>query len=694
MANPLLKSVGGPNPDTAPSNPQNLDAPSVPKTHNPFNLTRPHFTTEQFGLYNPFRCIQVTPGDHFPIGVTYDVNSETLKSPFLSELHKKHDYFYIPMQAIMRHTWDYIDKNPSQGSDVPADANCFVNDFPSYLKLMLSQCCVFFGEASSKLTAPIVTKLLRYLMLVESMTSSGGILARLGYNYSAVVNIESSDPAIALTNSNIEYFFDVMYNVLLKNINVIIQMNNVGEELSYTTNPDNNNPAFRRVTPSVMISILRQNRGTFTIQSVQSSQYLQDIINTFASITSSAAFTFTNRWTVAVQDDVSASDRTFNLAPVIAYNLCCTQYFVNNKVDFIYKSDLYVETIKSQLLSVGIIKSNNMMFPYNGHSISYDVWSNHYMQQLFKFFKTSLMADLVINMFSSMEPYIEIMENIFTLQTSLYYADYFTGCRPTPIGVGDSDYHLSGDSATIDMITLARKQMLARYLYTTGRIGNDAQDQRDIISGSYSTPDIHFPQFIGTSDGVITGFQVGNTGDAEQGNQVTRLDTSDNTFSMTVDISQKGYILCISSFYVPRCYTKTKDRHFFQRDRFDQFNEMLQFGGDQELFQAERNDDVGGTFGYHSDSEEYKQTFPQASGAFRDLLATWAYVVDADTVYTSDVAKLDVISPSSIRVLPSEFDVFMQKMPYLSLGHNFHFIVKYSVNTIANRQMISSPNIF
>lgn len=691
MPNPLQQPVGGPNPVTAPSNPQNLDALSLPKTHNPFNLTRPHYTTEQFGLYNPFRCIQVTPGDHFPIGVTYDVNSETLKSPFLSELHKKHDYFYIPMQAIMRHTWDYIDRNPSQGDDVPADANCFINDFPTYLKLMLRQCCAFFNQSSAKLTSAIITKLLRYLMLVESMTSSGSILSRMGYNYSAVVSINGTSETLKLSHGNIDDFFDVMYSTLLKNINVTIQMYNVGEELSYTTNPDNINPSFELVTPSVMISLLRQHRDTFTVQAVQSSQYIQDIITTFGKVSSS---TIDNRWSVTPDNTNTSSDRTFNLAPVISYNLCCAQYFVNPKVDYIYNAELYTETIKGQLLAVGIINADNMMFPYNGHSITYDVWANHYMQEVFKFFSVGTHPDNIIKMFNDMVPYIEILENIFTLQTSLYYADYFTGCRPTPIGVGDSEYALGTSSPTIDMITLARKQMLARYLYTVGRIGNDAQDQRDIISGSYATPDIHFPQFVGTSDGIITGFQVGNTGDVEQGNQVTRLDTSDNTFATTIDISQKGYILAISSFYMPRCYSKTKDRHFFQRDRFDQFNEMLQFGGDQELFQAERNDNIGGTYGYHSDCEEYKQTFPQASGAFRDHLATWAYVVDADTIYTSDVAELDVISPTSIRVLPSEFDVFMQKMPYLSLGHNFHFIVKYSVNTIANRQMISSPNIF
>ena len=50
-------------------------------------------------------------------------------SPIESPMKLNKDYFQVPMYAIQPNAWDYIYKNPTQGDDVPSDAQ---NLFPLF----------------------------------------------------------------------------------------------------------------------------------------------------------------------------------------------------------------------------------------------------------------------------------------------------------------------------------------------------------------------------------------------------------------------------------------------------------------------------------------------------------------------------------------------------------------------------------
>ena len=88
-----------------------------------FPLTYLHYTTEAYGLINPFFGMEGVEGDTIPLNSEEDLRTHTLQAPLMSKVSKNKDYYVVPMRAILPKTWEQIYANPTQGDDIPEDAN-------------------------------------------------------------------------------------------------------------------------------------------------------------------------------------------------------------------------------------------------------------------------------------------------------------------------------------------------------------------------------------------------------------------------------------------------------------------------------------------------------------------------------------------------------------------------------------------
>ena len=128
--NPLMmKGNGSSNQATNPTNSLNVATPSVRRTFNRFNNSYVHYSTANYGEYTPFFVQEMNPADLKKFRSKTQVRTESLKTPLYSGVKMNKDYFFVPFDALLPNNWQKIFKNPSQGDDVPDDANMSSLDF-------------------------------------------------------------------------------------------------------------------------------------------------------------------------------------------------------------------------------------------------------------------------------------------------------------------------------------------------------------------------------------------------------------------------------------------------------------------------------------------------------------------------------------------------------------------------------------
>ena len=197
--NPLYQSASGPNGATAPNNSLNDAAPSVRHTFNRFNNGYSHYTTANYGEYTPFFNQVCNPADSKKFKSVSQIRTLSLHSPLYSAMKMNKDYFFVPYDAILPNSWQKIYRNPSQGDDVPADANTVIPDVHVLFQFALrfvAKVKTFFN-VSATLTDAALLSLGKYIYmafpLMDAFFSSSGLLSRLGYNnnHSSTFSIDS-----------------------------------------------------------------------------------------------------------------------------------------------------------------------------------------------------------------------------------------------------------------------------------------------------------------------------------------------------------------------------------------------------------------------------------------------------------------------------------------------------------------------
>lgn len=682
--NPSYTKTGGANKATAPKAPQNVETVIVPKTHNPFDRTHTFFTTEEYGSYNPFYIEEVTGGDYAPVNPRCEVRSESFNTPLMTPIKKAYDLFYVPFFAILPRTWEYIYTNPTQGDDVPDDAFCYIPNFKQTLGDLLNNWIysIFRNSASNTLqdTLKVFTQ---FIFFFEMFCSTGSLLFRMKYKLSPTIVINDGTYA---GHHTADAYIDHALSFLANNVAVTL---NYGTSTSRTFYFNENTVAngaysgLSKVTKGELISILRQsysmpNTNVFTSLSKTDESTFDGIVDLLG-----ASFDFGSTGTS--EDDAY----NYNFAPQIAYNLAVAQYYNNPSVDYIYSAELYSQAIFGLMIDNNVIQLQDLTFTRNGHTVYYDIFSGHFIQKLFAYATTYFSTTSTLN--ATYKSLVSIFTNIWSIQNTLKYGDYFVGAKPRALAIGDTK--IAVNNGAVEAVDVARQLLMTKYLHACNKLSQDFEEQYETMTGQQVPPDFHYPHFIQHSEQNISGYEVSNTTSEDLGNQVTRMNSTGDGVSATISIDLPGYVLGISSFYMPRTYCRTKDRMYFRSNRFDFFQQMLQNLGDQEVFQMERDEYAVGTFGYQGRNEEYKQTYNHAAGAFCDILRSWAYIADDAESLGYKLDRGLTISPEYIRCNPAEFDRFLPVTPYYSLGHKFHFICRYDINQTFNRQMIPSPTI-
>lgn len=655
--NPLYNTNDSPNNSTQPTKSVNNQGVYVPRTHNTFDISYFLYKTQKFGQYEPFFVTEGVPGDTIPLSSSHNVRALPMSSPFLSQLDLNKDYFLVPNYAIQPNTWDYIYTDPSQGDDVPEDAH---NIFP-----------IFFGDGTratffQKIIDYIISQnittdgqTLRWLLIAELFMSSGSLLNVLGYKL---------NPVFYQVNNPRKYSFDNFFDSVCRAIttmHIVVSTDSVDLDVMYD----------------------RDGKSTITLLEAIS------LLRRYGSLAVISAFSiddsFFDSW-ICDYDTLPVIDwdvnQVINLDRLCAYQLVCSQFYVNPKVDFLYNAQLYRDNTFTLLKAI-FPTLTPQMFSYNGILVPYDYFSNHYY---------SLVVDYIYDypsVASKLPQIYDYLNALFGYRESLRFGDYFTDSRTRPLAIGDDTLEVTDDSK-VSVIDMSRKIVLQRFRNAVIKLGQNAGDYLRGIFGTSPSPDYHVPKFISHQDFNISGFEVANTTSDNQGDIVTNLSTRDDQFAFEIEVDIPCVLIGVSYFSCPRAYSQTKERFFFHKDRYDMFNPMLQAYGDQAVYNNERTDlrPNNEIFGYQSRNNEYKQRYSQVSGGFVQYLPAWSFVTDSLFNPVVDIAISNTQSPDYIRAHDYEFNRFFQAIPGFSLASAFHFIVVYNNKCMATRPMEVNPN--
>lgn len=662
--NPLYQTNDSPNSATQPTKAVNRQGVSVPRSHNTFDMSYFMYKTQHYGTLEPFFVMEGVAGDKIPLQSSHDVRTFPMSSPFLSKLKLNKDYFMVPMQAILPNSWEYIFKNPSQGDDVPEDAYCRLSLEALFIQISTFQqkCIDSFTDTQNGQIA--FRNYLGATLLLDIIFSSGSLLYSLGYNTSRVAKIKNA----AGTVYSFDQFLDVCYSYLnIRSFSLTLD----GKVFNYVSDSSKQDKSHTYVSKHQMIDLLRQYFPYVTASDIVMNQGVTPL-----------KFDFLQE---SFLSDV-------DLSRVYAYQLACYQYYVNPQVDFIYNSQLWRDNLFTlicaayhEILNLTLAPES---FSLNGISVVYDFTAKIYLNNTFDMFQVLTATS------SSFNSLYSVFSFIFGYNSALKFGDYFTDSRTRPYAPGDMNAPVvaSGVSA----IDITKSISMQRFLNSVVRLGNNFGDYLRGIFGTTPSPDYHFPKFISHQEFDISGFEVANTSES-QGDLVTNLKSQDDKFAFEVDVDMPCILIGISYFIMPSVYSQTIDRHFFHLDRFDMFNPMLQFIGDQPIDSKELttyfSGPKDGTFGYQSRFAEYKQRYSLAAGGFADSLPAWAYVVDKVIGVERNSLPFVNQSPYFIRCLSSDFDRFLSGLSGNSLAHDFHFIVVYNNKCVCNRPMEVNPNI-
>lgn len=640
------------------------------------DLAYRHLSTYQYGLVGVFDHFHTVRHDQLQFRNQHDIHSYTLSSPMLSGVTMNKTWVRVPYKAIYPKNWDIMLPLATKGDDVPDDVRCVLgSDFWLFLKSLFDD-FVSLGQDISELDSHDFKNLITTVFLFESIYSSGAIPAKLNLNFHSLFSARIDD-----VNLDFDDFFDLYFAPWLASTSGILKFQfqdfggiifQVGSSGSFVPLDGYGYQSQNWTVPlSYLISLMRHYDFTVIVTNDGS-----EISNPFYSWDSDVTDFDTSLFNVG----------SVNIESVVAYQLACYQFFTNEHVDFIYSADLYRRSLTS-LYSNKFDPDGLPRFQWNGEFFYYDILSQKVFEDIV--FRLDL-VDTDIDFFNA------FFRNIFGINQSLRYGDYFTGSRPRPLAVGD--YSVEVVDGSVDTLESVRGMQLVRLANNANLAGSKIGNYLQALWGGNlpEAPD-DIPSFLVHQSFAVKGFEVENTGDAQVSseNQIavtTQLRTQDNKHAFEY-FEDRDYSIIIGlvSFDCERLYSNTTDRFAFHFDRYDDFLPQLQYVGDQEIHAKEI--DIRNTqhapVAYTVRNMEYKQAYSRVSGGFVKRLPSWAFVADNE----SGIPQFGNISPSYIRSIPSEFDRFYKSLTGYSLGTRFHFIVRFSNVNHATRQMEYQPQI-
>ncbi len=681
--NPLYQSASGPNGATAPNNPLNDAAPSVRHAFNRFNNGYSHYTTANYGEYTPFFNQVCNPADSKKFKSVSQIRTLSLHSPLYSAMKMNKDYFFVPYDAILPNSWQKIYRNPSQGDDVPADANTVIPDVRVLFQFaanFVSKVTAFFNGGSTPDSTVLSLGKYIYLAfpLMDAFFSSAGLLSRLGYNnnHSSVFKLDNT------FYPTWDRCAEVLYPMLFPDAVVMpfsFSSGGVGYKFTISNSANfivnESYPDTMSISGRDALSFMRYYPDNVMSNEADFLTFLKGVRQRHSN---ALVFTVSN---FISNDVLEPKNLVFNYDQCVAYNLVCAQFYTNGNVDAVYNAELYRDALGSY---VKLFNSAFDTYSYNGINVLYDVASGHYIVKAFEIIEDGEPVNKVVAALS-------YLRNIFCIQNALKYGDYFTGSHTRPLAVGDVTAPVVGNA--VSAVDVTKAIAYQRFLNVVVKLKNSFADYLRSIFGTLPAPDYHEAKFVSHSEGAIDGFEVANTTGDNQGNLVTLLHSVKENFEFELQVDMAGISLGIVSFVASRAYCQTRDRMFMREDRYDMFNPMLQTIGDQPIYGMEKSPLYTTPFGYVQRYMEYKQRYNVASGAFDDVLRSYCIICDSPHASSNALELLSPnVNPVSIRLTPRELDRFFTSVAW-SYGNSFHFICEFDNQLDDVREADFAPSI-
>lgn len=656
------------------------ESKNAPTSRSTFDLSYHNFITPSYGKITPFLSLEGVAGDKIPIRTTHKVRSYTLKSPLMSDVYMQKDFFAVPMECILPTNWQKIFANPVIGDDVDA-ARCNCVFSPSTLLSYINNNLLkkFTGGENWD---PALG--LNILFLGEKMLSKGSLFSNFGinlwssfyFNEGTFEDTANGYTASLPTGSD----YDDVIDLILGYFRHLVFKDNKQRVITLT---------YYQLDASKTQGYTPQSRA-FQPKDSTDIEYFEDAMD-FArenllrsiEITDYTVSTLAPTVTGFVTSTNYPNTR-LNIAPIIAYQICCAHYFTNDKVDYIYSAELY-----RQMMRGFITNYSNQTFNYNGVPILYDELSGFWMGTLSSTVSgTSSSGNMTLNVIKSWYYFI----NLFCINNSLRFSDYFTGSRLEPLAVGNTN--VAVNSNAVSVVDVTRNIQIQRFLNLVNKTGRKFEEYVGKLFGTYVAPDYHNPIYLGKIRDKVISYETENTGAAQQSlsNSVTStFSSTGSNFALEFDCDRPTIIIGLCSFDIPRVYCRTISRDALHIDRFDYYNPFMQFIGDQDLNSLELGYSRGDIeFAYQSRHAEYKTKYPICSGGFakQNVLPSWQFV--ADLQYEPS----DNLDPNFIRSRRSELDKFYLALTGESPATRFHFICDfYNDLSRVSRPMVANPNI-
>ena len=719
---------------------QNDVSGSSRQRKNTFDNSRPVIDTFKFGDISPFECIKCVVDDTHRLWNNFHLRSYTMKSPMFGSIKMNKDYYQVPLSSILPRTWELYYRNPQKGDDCPATVYCNMPLSPlPYFKTIQELDLALTSAISDEGTFPLAY-FLRYLWTMSAIYhiySSQSLPTRLGIathkmiSYSDFVSGRVSSETIDVSSPySVDDVFDLFLNKVQSGVNTysvnrINFMNRSGSVNHLLKSFDLTIPSqvrdffdfcfafFPTDSPINYINFTTTNSPSSThwVGSVSSVALFigsffgcfphpgKDVVFTNSTTSFNTQFfsavsglTFTNadsskngNIAFTPYEDSEGNPITYDIAPLVAYQQLCAQFFTVDAIDNLFNSDLWMKNAESILHRIPSF-STYAMFDYNGTNVLHDTFSLHYLEGVFNYLGNDESW--------SDDNCCKFIYNLFGYQNSLLYGDYVTGGRLEPLAVGDVTIQLA--DSNVNIVDISKSGWKTRFLNFVNRFGAQIQDYIRGLFGVTPGQLQPMPKFIAHESTPIAGYEVENTttGDVsspttQQGYSVTLLNSRSSNYAFDVYVDTPSWIIGVVSFDMQRFYDCITERQAFCHDRFDEFNPFLQNLGDQAMYIAEINpltstpeDPVM----YHLRDTEWKQRVPVARGAFvksyQNLLPAWARVVDLKDF------KLD---SESIRNKNSDIDEFFMSLSHVSFGNYFHFIAFIYNDLESDRPMQYKP---
>lgn len=687
---------------------ENLGNPGGTASYSTFDLSKKHATTETFGLITPFEFRNIITADEHEIGSGDRVETYTLAAPLMTQVWKTKDWYTVPRMAILPNSWDKIYTQPTIGDDIDAtiagtsvDADhwtAFIDGVMKCLRLEVTGTLANLSVNSGDTAQAFIEcfeRLIKFMIGNEYIFSYGSLLNRSGCKMAALWSCNSGayknfDQVFEAFIVELKYGFRVTWD----NGTTIYTVRNGGSakklsnELSIreflTKARDDLN--FEITHWLITVGSVT---GFSKTQTISDAANLSDINNTIAKLRT----TLTDN----AYSSIIVYSKPVDLARLWAYQLVCAEMYTDDQVDYVYNADIYrqyIGDIVQDLITDHGDGLDDFNYTINGIKTMYD-----WLSAAGFGYAVAKMSD---NSWTVM-PY-DYMCALFNLNRSLKFKDYFVGAKTTPIAPGQGDTTVVVSNNQFDIVNVANQSQAAKFKFAVKRIGRKINEYVKGLLGIEQAVDYHYPLWIGSTMEILRASETENTGAAQYDAGVPNAKTSNlsargTEYHFVGKFDRDSIVIGVTYYDVERLYYKGVDRSFMHVDRFDYFNQYMQFAGDQPLYSEEYDaaltDAAATYFGYKPAYEEFKEAINTADAGFVTALPGYAFLNDMEKNGGNNpgARAYEHVSPDFIRSKPTELDRFYKTLSGSSMANYFHFIVIYEQTDNARRSMVTNPNI-